>query len=105
MNIRSIDLQGMIPRSTEASKVQQQHDHQPIVQQQQASEQLQHLAAIRQQQVQEMEKTEKKKVDRDNKKDPKEQREHAHKRSFTTTSEQKEQIADPVRGKNIDIMT
>lgn len=105
MNIRSIDLQGMIPRSTEASKLQQQHDHQPIVQQQQASEQLQHLAAIRQQQVQGMEKTEKKKVDRDNKKDPKEQREQAHKRSLAAMPDQKEQSADPVRGKNIDIMT
>lgn len=105
MNIRPIDMQGLIPRSTEASKMQQQHDQQPIVQHQQASEHFQQLAAIRQQQVQGMEKTEKKKIDRDNKNDPKEQKEQARRHPKETLVKNKEQIDDPVRGKNIDIMT
>lgn len=103
MNIRSIDLQGLIPRSTEASKMQQQHDHQPVVQHQQAAEQLQQLATLRQHQVQGMEKTEKKKVNRDNKKE--EQKEQARKQAPQAAAKQKEPTEDPVRGKNIDIIT
>jgi len=52
MNIRSIDLQVLIPRATDASKMQQANDHQNSLQQQQFAEQLKQLTAKQQQQVQ-----------------------------------------------------
>ena len=52
MNIRPIDLQVMIPRSTDASKVAALNDRQPVTQQQQLAEQARQALNDRQRQVQ-----------------------------------------------------
>jgi hypothetical protein len=52
MNIRPLDLQVLIPRATEASRIQQNNDHQNSLQQQQFAEQLKQLTNKREHQVQ-----------------------------------------------------
>ena len=106
MNIRSIDLQVLIPRATDASRVQQQQNQQPIVQQQQAAEQQQQLAANRQHQVQALVKSEGKKIDGDNEKEKGKDAPPHKKRANTAPTPTDQEVAkDLIRGKNIDIST
>lgn len=52
MNIRPIDLQVMIPKTTEVSRIAQAQDQQGALQQQQKTENWQHTLVQRRQQVQ-----------------------------------------------------
>lgn len=111
MNIRPVDLQVLIPRSTEVSKAQQVTDHQVTVQQQQFSEELQQTMAHRQHQIQGTHKGEGGTVQRD--KDERNRRQHNHHRKLKAkTLEQDSEctennaiLDDPVRGHLIDIKT
>lgn len=106
MSIRSIDLQVLIPRSTEASRTQQQQQNSPALQQQQVSEHNQQVATARQQQVQQLDKSENKSVhrDADNKKGREEPRKKRPSDKLLTEDEM-QQATDPLRGKKIDIST
>ena len=70
MNIRSIDLQILIPRAADASRMQQQQDQLPAAQQQQIAGQFQQFTLARRQQVQAAAKSETKKVHSQDEKDP-----------------------------------
>ncbi|SMC65523.1 hypothetical protein [Sporomusa malonica] len=69
MSIRSIDMQVLIPRATEAQKHQSSITQQGTLQQQQFAEQMQKIAEVRQQQVQGLVKGQGGKVERDETKD------------------------------------
>jgi hypothetical protein len=108
MNIRSIDLQVLIPRATEAGKVQQVTNHQSVLDQQQFAAQFQAIAKERQQQVQDVPKTESGKIHNNNKekehKNNQQQGAHLNKHP-KNSSEQEESITDPLKGHIIDIKT
>lgn len=102
MTIRSIDLQVLIPRVTEVSKVQQIADHQGALQQQQGAEQWQKLAATRQQQVQKSPQNAGGKVDPDA---DKERHQGDNKKGSRHREDEAEDSPDPIRGHTIDIKT
>lgn len=113
MNIRPIDMQTLIPRATDAGKVQQQANEQPILQQQQFEEQLRQLNDQKQHQVQKTPQTEGGKVSARKPKD--EEKEH-HKnqqsssdntKSVLVSNDDSENITsrDAVLGHFIDIKT
>ena len=106
MSIRSIDLQVLIPRSADASKMQHQQDQLAASQQQQIAGQFQQLTLNRRHQVQGTIKSEAKKV---NSQDEKERPKHGSGKERELSPEAvmdgKEKHQDPVRGKNIDIST
>ena len=108
MNIRSIDLQVLIPRAADASRIQHQQDQLPASQQQQIAGQFQQLTLNRRHQVQGLVKSEAKKVHSQDQ-DEKERSKHGsgHERKLPAEAELngKEKQQDPVRGKNIDIST
>jgi hypothetical protein len=69
MSIRSIDMQVLIPRATEAQKHQNNITQQGSLQQQQLAEQMQKTAEVRQHQVQSLVKSQGGLVERDESKD------------------------------------
>lgn len=104
MNIRPIDLQVLIPRTTEVSKVQQVADQQTVLQQQQSAAALQQLAANRQHQVQQSPRGTGGKVD------PDAQQENKRRDSYNGKGRRRrendaEEDTDPIRGHTIDIKT
>lgn len=111
MNIRPVDLQVLIPRSTEVSKAQQLTDHQVIVQQQQFAEELQQTMVDRQQQVQGTPKSEGGTVQRD--KDERNRGQHNRWRKLKAKTLEQDSnstgdnvnLDDPIRGHLIDIKT
>ena len=107
MNIRSIDLQVLIPRATEAGKVQQLTNQQTVVEQQQFAAQFQEITKERKQQVQHVPKTENGKISRD--KEHEQQHQSQQNSSFQRhqkdLADQEEIIPDPLRGHVIDIKT
>lgn len=108
MNIRSIDLQVLIPRATEAGKVQQTTNQQPIVEQQQFAEQFQAIANSRQRQVQNVPKPEDGKIH--NQKEKEHQQSKHQQRDDSYEEEdvapgQEDDIPDPIKGHVIDIKT
>ena len=106
MTIRAIDLQVLIPRSTEVSKVQQVSDHQAALQQQQHAEQWQHIAANRQQQVQRTPQNAGGKIDPDAERHKNAQQEAGNKKHQPNDRAEPEELAsDPTRGRKIDIKT
>lgn len=110
MNIRSVDLQVLIPRATDVSKTQQIADHQSSLQQQQFAEQWQQISAKRQQQVQSTAKSEGGKVQNEKKEQGK-QKGHKHHQQDELLDITDDETAnhasleDPVRGHTIDIKT
>ncbi len=107
MNIRSIDLQVLIPRTTEVSKVLQTHDHQATLQQQQNAAAQQQLSAARQQQVQRTPQSEGGKVDADAKREGQGQADQ-HRRDDSHQANESDGLEggqDPLRGHHIDIKT
>ena len=107
MSIRSIDLQVLIPRATEASRTQQLNDQQAALQQQQHAAQWQQLSTVRQQQVQRTPQSAGAKVDADAKR---EGRNHSEKRQedARTAADEGDGLdggLDPLRGHHIDIKT
>ncbi|MDR3563775.1 MAG: hypothetical protein P4N59_20395 [Negativicutes bacterium] len=107
MNIRSIDLQVMIPRAIEASRMQNTSDHQTSLQQQQFAEKLKQVSADREQQVQSSPKNVGAKVDeRDHQKER--QQEQEKKKNMDESQEEALDGAkpgDPALGHRIDIKT
>ncbi len=105
MSVRSIDLQVLIPRATEVSRVQQLSNHQAELEQQQSAAQWQQLAAARQQQVQQTPQSAGGKVEPDGKEGK--GRREGDRKGWNEEPEEAEVIegADPVRGHMIDIKT
>jgi len=109
MAIGSIDLQVLIPRATDASKVQQLSNNQPTLQQQQLAEQQQQLDVRQLKQVQNTEKTTNKKI---KEKDPRENQHSDNEpdEAFSDDHDKAEKDnpstpPDPARGHLIDIKT
>ncbi|CUH96116.1 hypothetical protein P22_2204 [Propionispora sp. 2/2-37] len=107
MNIRSIDLQVLIPRATEVAKTQNTFDQQNTVNQQQSAEQWQKISADRQHQVQNTPKNEGGKIKERGESPSQHQQQHAQSHSAHAEQEEDEGIKseDPVRGHTIDIRT
>ena len=109
MNIRSIDLQVLIPRTTDVAKSQAVNDRQGMQQQQQFAEQFQKITTELQHQVQSTAKSTGSKIERDghrNRQNP--QDSHPGKDKTFQQEEQAENAVDqpdPIRGHNIDIVT
>lgn len=109
MNIRSIDLQVLIPRATEAGKVQQVTNQQPTLEQQQFAEQFQAIANSRQRQVQNVPKPEDGKIqnkkEKDHQQSKQQQQDDAFHKHEDAAHGQEEYIPDPIKGHVIDIKT
>lgn len=109
MNIRSIDLQVLIPHATDVSKSQALANNQNSTQQQLFSEQLQQITAEKKQQVQSSLKVENNKIQHDNQADHKSkhqkemseenQRKHYQEKQSVKTPDNQ----DPLLGHNVDI--
>lgn len=112
MNIRSIDLQVLIPQANEVGKMQHTNNQQPIAQQQDFAAQWQRIAQDRQQQVQTVNhsedgKVKEKKDDQDrrrNQKGAKDSSGHKDAGSQSSTAPQPT-FADSSLGHTIDIKT
>jgi len=103
MNIRPIDLQVILPKTTEVSKVQNATDQQQSFYNALLSQQWPQIGRARQQNVQHVPKDEGGKVDRDgHQKSGYERRRRSprHADNESTSSPQ-----DPLRGHHIDIST
>lgn len=112
MSIQSIDLQVLIPKSTEVGKAQNIVDRQDTLQQQHIAEQWKSISTKRQQQVQSTAKNEGGKVGREQEskdpKQPKQEQSNSNNRANNNTDLDKVNHAsndDPVRGHLIDIKT
>ncbi len=105
MSVRPIDLQVLIPRTTEISRMQQVSDQQAALQQQQSAAEWERLAANRQQQVQKPQQNAGGRVEPDAQESG---RDHAgeQRRGRRRPAEDGEiEGADPIRGHTIDIKT
>lgn len=112
MNIRSIDLQVLIPRTTEVSKAQAITDRQGTQQQQQFAEQFQKITTDLQHQVQSTPKSFGGKVQREKNKSQHKQQNDGKKDDNVSPAEEENpentavnDQADPIRGHIIDIKT
>jgi len=105
VSVRPIDLQVLIPRTTEISRIQQVSDQQAALQQQQNAAEWERLAATRQQQVQKPQQNAGGRIEPDAQKN---RRDHAgeQRRDRHRPAEDGEiESADPIRGHTIDIKT
>lgn len=106
MSVRPIDLQVLIPRTTEVSRIQQVSDQQAALQQQQSAAEWQRLAANRQQQVQKPQQNVGGKIDPDAHQEGGMEHEADHRRDRHRPAEDEEVAGvDPDRGHMIDIKT
>ena len=111
MNIRPIDLQVLIPHTTEVSRTQAITNQQGIQQQQQFAEQFQKISADMQHQVQSTSKSVDGKVHREKDKNQEQQQSSGKQRDKTVilSDKEKEAVAkdepDPIKGHIIDIIT
>ncbi|QDR80520.1 hypothetical protein SPTER_18480 [Sporomusa termitida] len=110
VSIRSIDMQVLIPRATEVQKHQNTIAQQGTLQQQQMAEQMQKTAEVRQHQVQDIEKSQSGRVNRDETKDERSsssypRQEPAANQVETDEKENPVSGQDPVLGHIIDIKT
>jgi hypothetical protein len=112
MSINSIDLQVLIPKSTEVGKAQNIADRQDTLQQQHIAEQWKGISTKRQQQVQGTAKNEGGKIRREQESkeqnQPKQEQNHGNNTPNNATDLAKVNHAsneDPVRGHLIDIKT
>lgn len=105
MTVRSIDLQVLIPRATEVSRIQQVSDQQAALQQQQSAADWQRLAANRQQQVQKSPQSAGGKIEPDAKEGGREREPGQRQDRRSRADEEAAEGVDPVRGHTIDIKT
>jgi hypothetical protein len=112
MSINSIDLQVLIPKSTEVGKTQNIADRQDTLQQQHIAEQWKGISTKRQQQVQSTAKNEGGRIGREqeskDQKQSKQEQNHRENNPNNSTDLNKINHAsndDPVRGHLIDIKT
>ncbi|MBP2642449.1 MAG: hypothetical protein H6Q67_336 [Firmicutes bacterium] len=108
MSLRSIDLQVIIPRATEVSKVQQISDQQNALKQQENAEVWRKISAERQLAVQNTQKNVGGRITEKNGEQSSKKREQSmagnQKEKHPTHEEQQENV-DPLRGHHIDIKT
>lgn len=112
MSIRPIDMQVLIPRSTEVGVQQNNIAQQSTLQQQQFAEQMAKVAEVRQQQVQSIAKGQGGKVEREGSKEKNNRRQSAQAEQKGSTDseelveEETESVRlDPILGHIIDIKT
>lgn len=109
MNVGSLDLQVLIPRSTDVSKVQQNADQQPAMQQQQFAAEWQQISAQRQQQIQNSSKSEGSKIkadERERRQQAKGEHEDSHSQKRQSDPDcPEEHASDPFLGNKVDIKT
>lgn len=111
MSIRSIDMQVMIPRATEAQKQQSNLAQQNSLQQQQFAEQLQKEVQLRQQQVQKLAKSQGGRVERDEsqeKQNKHRSEDYPRQQAAANVEDDQEDVGgaqNPVLGHVIDIKT
>ena len=112
LSINSIDLQVLIPKSTEVGKAQNTANRQDIVQQEHIAEQWKGISTKRQQQVQSTAKNEGGKIRREQefKEQKKSKQEQNHRDNSPNNSTDLDKVNhasndDPVRGHLIDIKT
>ncbi|MDU2066538.1 MAG: hypothetical protein E6713_17105 [Sporomusaceae bacterium] len=110
--IRPMEMQVLIPRTTDVGKMQQIANQQPAVDQQIVSEQFKTVTNHRQQQVQQSDKSEGGKITREQERE--QEKGHSQKQFSKSDSPQEENAmslpkavipSDPVRGHTIDIKT
>lgn len=111
MNIRSIDLQVLIPHATDASKVQSVQNQQNNIEQHHFAQQFNELMSERREQVQGTSKTEGSKVTRE--KENKNTGQYSNQQNNNNKDDRKDkkeksiidapQPSDPLRGHVIDI--
>lgn len=103
MNISPLDMQVIIPKSTEVAKLQHVRDQQSVVQHEQGAVKFEQQSDAKLTQVQTSEKSEGQKI-KDQQKKEKEKKE-SEKRNANRKEEETEEISvtDTIRGRNIDI--
>lgn len=104
MNISPLDMQVIIPKSTEVAKSQQVRDHQSIVQHEHGAVQFQQQADVKLTQVQTTEKSQGEKIKNKQNKGHS-QKESGQKRSQheEKTDEEVPMAVDSIRGRHVDI--
>ncbi|MBP2654925.1 MAG: hypothetical protein H6Q73_2494 [Firmicutes bacterium] len=110
MGIRPIDLQVLIPRSTEVSKIQQLNEQQNSLNEQQYAVEWRQISASRQQQVQSMTKSVGEKIDEKNREQDPRKRHHQESGQKINHREPESQAdlsasTDPLLGQHVDIKT
>lgn len=106
MTVRSIDMQVLIPRATEVSRVQQITDQQTSLQQQQFAQQLQAVVAHRRQYAQPLAKTDHAAVhDQGARQEGREQREAERHQPSMHADDVDDGGTEPSKGHIIDIRT
>lgn len=106
MTVRSIDMQVLIPRATEVSRVQQITDQQTSLQQQQFAQQLQAVVTHRRQYAQPLAKTDHAAVrDQGARQDGREQQEAERHQPSTHADDMDGGGTEPSKGHLIDIRT
>lgn len=112
MNIRSMDLQVLFPKTTEVAKTQQQLNQQNTLQQHELAAQWQKISQMRQQQVQFVDPTGTNKVQRelDQEKQQQQQKRHQQKSAHINTDDIVDKQAEQplergILGRKVDIKT
>lgn len=106
MTIRSIDMQVLIPRATEVSRVQQITAQQTSLQQQQFAQQLQIVVAHRQQYAQPLATAERTAVhDEGTRQGRRQEQEKEQRRPSAPAEAGPDSSAEPMKGHVIDIRT
>jgi len=105
MNISPLDMQVIIPKSTEVAKSQQIRDHQSVFQQEHGAVEFQHQADVKLTQVQTTEKSQGEKIkDKQNKEHGKrEANQNGSHHEENTDEEEVPMAVDTIRGRHVDI--
>lgn len=104
MNITPIEMQIVVPKSTEVGKVQHQQDHESALQQDLTAQQMKQAAQHKMSQVQNSEKSEGQKIRRDGKNNSGGQgRRQGKQRDHEQEEEETMMAVDTNRGRRIDI--
>ncbi len=104
MNISPLDMQVIIPKSTEIAKSQQVRDHQNVVQQEHGAAQFQQQADVKLTQVQTAEKSQGEKIkNKQNKEQGKRETSQNGNQHEEEPSEEAPMAVDSIRGRHVDI--
>lgn len=104
MNISPLDMQVIIPKSTEVAKSQQVRDHQSVVQQEHGAVAFQQQADVKLTQVQNTEKSQGEKIkNKQNKEHSKREASQDGNRHEEETDEEVPMAVDSIRGRHVDI--
>jgi hypothetical protein len=104
MNISPLDMQVIIPKSTEVAKSQQVKDHQSVVQQEHGAVEFQQQADVKLTQVQTTEKSQGEKIkNKQNKEQSKREASQHGSHQEEHTDEEIPMAVDTIRGRHVDI--